>query len=322
MSEDIARLQVTRRETGARLDTFLSRRLAPLTRSQAERLARAGRVSINGRRARPGDRVREHDRIEVSLADELSAGPPALDIVHEDNHLLVVNKPPGLLVHAGPGGASRPTLVSLLSRRVSLPEAGGPARPGIVHRLDRFTSGLMVVAKTAEAFERLSRQVRERRVERRYLALVWGVVREDRLLIDIPVGRLLHNPARVTAAPGPAAGPAVPASTEVKVLDRYPRMTLVEARLLTGRTHQIRVHLNHLGHPVLGDPLYGIRRARREMRALDGVARSLAKALPGQALHAHRLRFRHPAGEQELSFSVPPPPEMAKLLAHLRGRML
>ncbi len=155
------------------------------------------------------------------------------------------------------------------------------------------------------------------------LALVWGVMREDRLLIDIPVGRLLRDPARVVAAPGPAAARrSVPAATDVRVLDRHARMTLVEARLLTGRTHQIRVHLNHLGHPVLGDPVYGLRRSRAEMRALDGVTRNLVKGLPGQALHAHRLQFRHPASGQEVSFSLPPPKAMAKLLAHLRGRVL
>jgi len=278
VSENVARLQVTRREKGIRLDAFLSHRLSPLTRSQAERLARAGKVSINGRRARPGDRVHENDRIEVTLADEPAAGLPTLEIVHEDDYLLVVNKPPGLLVHPGPGGSAQPTLASILARHTADSGAAALPRGGLVHRLDRFTSGLVVVAKTEEALNDLSQQVRERQVERHYLALVWGVMREDRLLIDIPVGRLLRDPARVVAAPGPAAARrSVPAATDVRVLDRHARMTLVEARLLTGRTHQIRVHLNHLGHPVLGDPVYGLRRSRAEMRALDGVTRNLVK---------------------------------------------
>ena len=324
MTETVERFQVTPGEEGRRLDAFLAGRLAGITRSRAERLAHTGKVLLNGRPARPGERLRKGDQVEVSLpaAEGRSAHTIAPDIVYEDEHLLIVNKPPGLVVHPGAGGTG-PTLVKALLAHTPLPEGYGPLRPGIVHRLDRFTSGLLMVAKTEQAFDHLSRQVREREVERRYLALVWGVMKEDRLLVDIPVGRLLRDPTRIVAAPRAAATRRpVPATTDVSVVERHLRMTLVEASLLTGRTHQIRVHLNHVGHPVVGDPRYGIRRSRVETRALDSSTRSLVKALPGQALHAHSLRFRHPAAEQDLSFSVPPPEAMARLLAHLGRRVI
>ncbi len=334
MTETTQRFQVEPREEGRRLDAFLSRRLAPITRSQVEKLAHAGKVLVNGRAAPPGDRVKAGDEVTISLPPPLTGALAPhvfpLEIVYEDDHLLVVNKPPGLAVHPGVGQATE-TLVNALIAHTSLAQGRGPLRPGIVHRLDRFTSGLLIAAKTDQAFTDLSRRIRDREVERRYLTLVWGVVKEDRMLIDIPVRRLLQDPTRVAAIP--RAAPALqdpegqlglrggasplPATTDVSTLNRYPAMTLLEARLLTGRTHQIRVHLNHVGHPVVGDPVYGLRRARQERRALDSKTLALVKALPGQALHAHSLRFQHPVTEQQLSFSIPPPPALARLLAHL-----
>jgi 23S rRNA pseudouridine1911/1915/1917 synthase len=319
VTETVERFRVEPREEARRLDEFLAGRLLTVTRSQAEKLAQAGKVLLNGRSARPGERVKAGDQVQVSLpgaAGGLAPHAIALDIVHEDEHLLIVNKPPGLAVHPG-AGRTQHTLVNALIAYTALPEGHGPLRPGIVHRLDRFTSGLLVVARSDQAFELLSRQVRERELERRYLALVWGVVREDRLLIDVPVRRLVQDPTRVVPALGPPRERAALATTDVRTLDRYPNLTLLEAKLLTGRTHQIRVHLNHVGHPVVGDPVYGIRRARQEKRALDSKTLALVKALPGQALHAHALAFRHPISGQELSFSVPPPAAMARLLAHL-----
>lgn len=320
MTETAERFRVEPREEARRLDEFLAGRLLTVTRSQAEKLAHAGKVLLNGRSARPGERVKAGDQVQVSLpaaaAGGLAPHAIALDIVHEDEHLLIVNKPPGLAVHPG-AGRTQHTLVNALIAYTALPEGHGPLRPGIVHRLDRFTSGLLMVAKTEAAFAELSRQVREREVARRYLALAWGVVREDRLLIDVPVRRLVQDPTRVVPALGPSREGAALATTDMRTLDRYPNLTLLEAKLLTGRTHQIRVHLNYVGHPVVGDPVYGIRRARQEKRALDSKTLALVKALPGQALHAHAVAFRHPISGQELSFSVPPPAAMARLLAHL-----
>ena len=319
VTETVARFQVGRKEEGRRIDAFLSRRLTAVSRSQVERLAHAGKVLLNGRTARPGERVKSGDEVEVSLPIGGEGPAPqalALDIVHEDEHLLVVNKPPGLAVHRGAGRPEH-TLVDALIAHTALPAGRDELRPGIVHRLDRFTSGLLMVAKTAQALESLSRQVRDREVERRYVVLVWGVVKEDRLLVDVPVRRLVQDPTRVVAVPGSARERAAPATTDTRTLERYAGMTLMEATLLTGRTHQIRVHLNHVGHPVVGDPVYGLRRSRQEKRSLDSKTLALVKALPGQALHAHNLRFRHPVTGQELSFSVPPPSAMARLLAHL-----
>jgi len=328
-------LEVASDEAGQRLDVFLARRLASLTRSQLEKLIKAGQVLVNGRPAKPGHRAEPGERVEV----EVPEAPPALprpeaiplDIVWEDDHLLVVNKPPGLVVHPGPGRTEGTLVNALLAHTRSLAAGRGPLRPGIVHRLDRDTSGLLLVAKTDAAFAELVRQLRAREIERRYLALVWGQVKGDRLLIDLPVGQLLHRRSRMAAAPAPSAARQVrSAMTEVTVLERYPLLgaqappshasgiTLVEVKLHTGRTHQIRVHLAHEGHPVAGDPAYGTRRARAEMISLDRKTLDLVKALPGQALHAHRLVFRHPITGRELAFSVPAPAQMGALLAHMR----
>ncbi len=265
--------------------------------------------------------------IEVLLAARRTASPRpediSLDILFEDEHVIVVNKPPGMVVHPGAGRHSGTLVNALLAHTRSLAAGSGEHRPGIVHRLDRDTSGLLVVAKTDQAYEVLSRQVRCREMERRYLALVWGAVREERLLIDVPVGRHLRDPTRMAAIPRAGEGRRTrPAHTDIVVLERYGPMTLVEARLSTGRTHQIRVHLAHQGHPVVGDPTYGLRRARQEKAALLAQTLALVRGLPGQALHAQLLRFRHPVGGQEVTFTAPMPAEMAVLVSHLstKGR--
>jgi 23S rRNA pseudouridine1911/1915/1917 synthase len=263
----------------------------------------------------------------------VQAGPPAaeipqlrpeaipLAILFEDEHVLVVDKPRGMTVHPG-HGRNRGTLVhALLAHTPTLSGTAGSHRPGIVHRLDRDTSGLMVVAKSEAAHRGLALQVRKREVSRRYLALVWGGVREDRILIDVPIGRHMRDPTRMAAVPRSQGDRRVrSALTDIRAVERLGPITLVEAQLGTGRTHQIRVHLAHVGHPVVGDPVYGRRRARQGMLGLAAETVSLVRALQGQALHAHMLRFRHPIGGQELSFSAPLPRDMGALLGHLRQR--
>ena len=326
---------------GQRVDTFLAGRDLGLSRSQAEGLAKSGQVLVDGRPVPPGRRLAAGERVEVTLprapAPETPPAPERLPlgILFEDDHLLVVNKPRGLAVHPGAGRASGTLVNALLAHTTALAAGSAPFRPGLVHRLDRDTSGLLVVAKTDQAYDDLSRQVRRREVERRYLALVWGNIREDQLLIDIPIGRHLHDRKRMAAVVQPLPGRTVrSAQTHITVVSRFASMTLVEAKLVTGRTHQIRVHLAHQGHPVVGDRTYGLRRAQREKAGLEQKAAlgaqasrlhqlktlSLVRALQGQALHAYRLRFRHPVGGQELTFSAPAPPDMAQLMSYLAAR--
>ena len=311
-------------EAGLRLDALVAQRGLTLTRSQAERLAKSGSVRVNGREARPGHRVAAGEQIEVLLPAEAGVSPPGaeavpLDIVFEDDHILVVNKPQGMVVHLGPGRLSGTLVNALLAHTPSLASGGGPHRPGIVHRLDRDTSGLMVVAKTDAAYEGLSRQVVEREVERRYLALVWGAIREDRLLIDVPIGHHLGEWTRMAAVPRPDAERRVrSAATDIRVAERFGPATLVDARPVTGRTHQIRVHLAYQGHPVVGDRVYGLRRARQEKAALGAAALTQVRALPGHALHAQTLIFVHPVSGQRLQFSISPPPALSGLVSYLR----
>jgi 23S rRNA pseudouridine1911/1915/1917 synthase len=318
-------MTVEAQEDGMRLDVFLAQRPLDVSRSQAERLAKSGSVLVAGAVASPGRRLSAGERVEVTLPAPHDAVPAPeqtpLEILFEDEHLAVVNKPQGMVTHPGAGRTTGTLVNALLGRVASLAAGAGPERPGIVHRLDRDTSGLLVVAKNEASYRELSRQVRERELERRYLALAWGSIPEDRILIDLPIGRQLRDRQRMAAVPRPAPGRRVRAAvTDIRVLERFGSITLVEARLPTGRTHQIRVHLAHQGYPVVGDRVYGLRKARQGKAASDAETLALVKKLPGQALHAQFLRFRHPATDQDVSFSVPPPPEMGGLLAHLRKR--
>lgn len=336
MSE--ASLRVEGAESGKRLDVVLAGRALGLTRSEAERLAKQGHVLVGGHPASPGRRMAAGEVVQVSLPSEAELEPRPeripLDILFEDDDVIVVNKSRGMVVHpvAGPSGALKGhtsgTLVhALLAHTHRLAAGSGAHRPGIVHRLDRGTSGLLVVAKTDAAYHGLARQIRRREAERRYLALVWGNVREDRLLIDVPIGRRQREPTRMAAVPqlGQAGnlrewrGKLRSAQTDITVLRRFGEISLVEAKLGTGRTHQIRVHLAHIGHPVVGDVVYGLRQARRRRAGLGRETGAMVQALEGQALHAHFLRFRHPTTGQEVTFSAAMPPDMARLVSHLAG---
>lgn len=319
-------LDVQPGDAGQRLDAFIAGR-GVLARSQAEKLAKEGRICVNGKPARAGYRVQPGDSVHVPadgprLPTPHSRPPTPIPVLFEDDAIVVVNKPPGLAVHPGAGRPGGTLIDMLLAQIPALRRSGGaPERPGIVHRLDRDTSGVMVVAKTAAAYEGLSRQVRQREMDRRYLALAWGRIEEDRLVIDVPIGRAQADPTRMVAAPS-AARLSRAAVTDIWVQQRAAAMTVVEARLVTGRTHQIRVHLAHIGHPVVGDPVYGRRVAQRGEAEVDGETLALIEALPGQALHAQSLAFRHPTTGQQVRFSAPPYPEMAKLLVHLKASVV
>lgn len=289
---------------GLRLDRFLAERAGlGLSRSRVQQLIRAGRVHVDGRPARASQPVRPGSTIAVELPppEPVAAEPEAipLDVVYEDEDLLVVNKPRGMVVHPAPGHRTGTLVNALLHHCRDLTGIGGALRPGIVHRLDRDTTGLLVVAKGEMAYRSLAAQLRRREVERRYLALVHGVPPPEGT-VDAPIGRDPRRRTRMAVVPG-----GRPARTHFRVREAFgDAFALLEVRLETGRTHQIRVHLSAIGHPVVGDPVYGPRRRW--------------PGLGGQALHAYRLEFTHPRTGQRMAFEVPPPPDMEALLQRLR----
>ena len=302
-------LQVRADQPGERLDVAVAR-LCELSRAQAHRLIGEGRVSQNGRvRSKPGERLEIGDELLVSLPEPIPAQPEAeaipLRILYEDDHLLVVDKPPGMPVHPGPGHASRTLVNALLAHCPDLPGIGGVQRPGIVHRLDKDTSGLLVVAKDERAHAGLSAQLKAREMKKTYLALVEGRLQPPEALIDAPIGRDPNNRRRMMVRPSAGTGRAAvggrEAQTAYKVRTYLDGYTLVEASPISGRTHQIRVHLASLGHPLIGDVVYG--------RA--------SKLVPRQFLHAWRLAFRHPIDGRDLSFETPLPDDLEAALQQL-----
>lgn len=293
---------------GFRLDVYLTECIEDASRSYIQKLIKDGRVTVNGGECRrPGRSMRTGDKVVAILPPppqtELVAEDIPLDILHEDRDVLVVNKPPGLVVHPAPGHATGTLVNAVLHHCPGFERPGADlTRPGIVHRLDRFTSGVMVVAKTNAAFASLSEQSRAHTFDRRYLALVQGVFKEDRGRIEASIGRSLSDPMKM-AVTGIASREAV---THFEVVERFGPASLLSLELETGRTHQIRVHLRFAGHPVLGDPVYGV--TAFADWAITPEARQALEALPGQALHAERLGFDHPATGKRVTFTAPPPP--------------
>ncbi len=290
---------------GQRLDHFLAGQEPFLSRNQVQRLMDNGLVLVNARPARPSYRLRAGDLIRMTVPPPeemaLTPEPIPLDIVYEDEDLLVVNKPAGLVVHPA-AGHHRGTLVNaLLDHCPDLTGIGGYLRPGIVHRLDKDTSGLMLVSKTDLAHQGLSAELKARQIKRKYLALVHGEVRSEKGLIDAPLGRDPRERKRIAVVAGGRT-----ARTHYRVRERFPGYTLLEVELETGRTHQIRVHLAYAGYPVAGDPVYGPRR-----NPLN---------LPGQALHAYRIAFTHPRTGERMTFEAPLPPAFSAALDLLRAR--
>ena len=282
---------------GERLDSFLTRAAAAPSRAAAQRLIDARAVTVDGVARRRSWRLSPGEIVEVQPGEEAPepAGAVPFEIVHEDEHLLVVDKPPGVVTHPAPGHRG-PTLASALSSR-----AGGgpdPERAGIVHRLDRDTSGLMVVARTEEAYQALTRMIRRREVRREYLALVSGHPDTDEGTIDAPIGRdRVQRTVVSTRSDRPHS-----AVTHFRVLERFPRTSLLEVRLETGRTHQIRAHLAAIGHPVCGDPRYG------------GAGCGRRLGLRRQFLHASKLMFSHPASGELLTCESKPPVDLRPIL--------
>jgi len=296
-----------------RLDSFLSGRLE-LSRTRVQSLIAGGRVQLDGRAPKKSERVEEGSRIEVHVpppvAVEIEAEDLPLDIAYQDEALLVVNKAAGMVVHPAPGHRTGTLVNALMYHVKDLSGIGGRLRPGIVHRLDRDTSGLMVVAKTDAAHRVLSDALRERRVKRLYRAAAWGHLEESSLTVDAPIGRDPRDRKRMAVLES-----GRPAITRARVREQWNRADLLDVALQTGRTHQIRVHLAHVGHPVVGDLTYGV----GWERGLGGPARRWAQELgrrtPRQFLHAAELMFEHPETGERVEFKAPLPDDLAAVAA-------
>jgi 23S rRNA pseudouridine1911/1915/1917 synthase len=301
--------------SGLRLDQALAGLLPEFSRSRIQGWIDAGAVRLDARPAKPRTRVFGGEAVQVRArlpeTTAFAAEPMALAVVHEDADLLVIDKPAGLVVHPAAGNWSGTLLNGLLHRD---PALASLPRCGIVHRLDKDTSGLLVVARTLAAHQSLVAQLAARTVRREYRALVLGEVTAGGH-VDAPIGR---HPVRRTAMAVVASGR--PAHSDYRVLARYPGLTLLGVRLHTGRTHQIRVHMAHIGHPLVGDPLYGSGRAKRSgTGAAGGSAAAAVQGFPRQALHALKLGLVHPRTGAALAYEVPLPADFAALLAELEA---
>ena len=305
-----------------RLDRFLTSVLPGQSRSQIQRLIEDGHVLVNGRAAKSNQRLRAAQTITVDIPEPVDAAPKAealpLAVIYEDRDLIVVDKPAGMVVHPAAGHPDGTLVNALLHHVDDLSGIGGEKRPGIVHRLDRGTSGLLVVAKHDAAHDALARQFEQRDVEKEYVALVWGEVMAGRR-IDLPVGRDPVNRKRMAAAaPKHAAEPnrvrrSREAVTRIVAAEHFGRLlTLATVAIHTGRTHQIRVHLSAIGHPVVGDSLYGglHRRVPGDLRAVTHLDRPF--------LHAARLAFAHPSDGRRMEFESPLPADLQRVLDELQ----
>ena len=302
-------------ESGMRLDSIVASRIPDISRSQAAQLISIKQIWVNGTIKKSGYRVKSGDEITVHIPPPLppSFGPEpiAIDILFEDEHLLVVNKQPGLVVHPGPGHHTGTLVNGLIYYYPDLEGVGAERRPGIVHRLDRYTSGALIVAKNTAAHRKLSYQFKTRKIHKTYMALVWGDVKSEFGTVSHPIGR--HPVDRKRMSTKSHKGRT--AETKWKVRERFQGATLLEVYLKTGRTHQIRVHCAAINHPILGDAIYG-----GKIRKKYGASTANAiNSAPRQMLHAWRLEFAHPVLEKNLAVEAPLPDDMVALLESLRN---
>ncbi len=298
-----------------RVDLYLQEKIGSISRTRIQKLIADGLVTVNGCEVRGSYRPRGGDEIEAVVPDpkkfRLVAEDISLDIVYEDDEIIVVNKPPGTVVHPGPGHWTGTLVNALLYHVTDFRGISGQIRPGLVHRLDMDTSGLLVVAKSDRSLNFLADEMKERRIKRRYIALVWGHMREEEGTIDAPIGRSRKD-RKIMAVTNLGSREA---NTRYRVISGYLFADKLEVRLGTGRTHQIRVHLSHLGHPVIGDADYGGRE-----KALSGIfdqyrprALEILKVIDRQALHAYKLSLRHPSSGLEMTFESELPADIKRV---------
>lgn len=284
-------------EVGKRIDLYLSENTS-YSRSKIAKLIKDGFVTVNGNKITSSYKIKENDVIDLTLNDEevvdLKPEKMDLDIVYEDDYLAIINKKSGVVVHPAVGNYSH-TLANGLMYHFNTISNSKTIRPGIVHRLDKDTSGLMVVAKNDEIHEKLADMIKNKQVERKYLALVWGVVRHEKGMIDAPIGRDINNRQKYAVTDINSKDSV----THFKVLKRYNDVTLLECKLDTGRTHQIRVHMEYIKHPIVNDPVYGKRKIINSF---------------GQMLHSKSIKLKHPVSGEELFFEVRPPKEFTEII--------
>lgn len=297
-------------ENSDRLDRYLSQELSELSRSRIQQLIEQGHVQIN-------DQVCISKKIHLKTGDRISLEIPAiqplqiqaadipLDILYEDDELIILNKPAGLVVHPAPGHPDGTLVNAILAHCPNLPGIGGVQRPGIVHRLDKDTTGAIAIAKTDLAYQHLQAQLQAKTARREYLGLVYGVPKTETGSIDLPIGRNPQDRKKMAIVSVEDGGRT--AVTHWQVKERLANYTLIHFQLETGRTHQIRVHSAKMGHPIVGDPVYG-------------SGRSVGVNLPGQALHAWKLQLQHPLSGNLVQVTAPPPPSFTTLLEVLRRR--
>ena len=290
-------------ENGKRLDSYIASIDENITRTSAQRLIEKGNVLINGNRQKVSYKVSEGDLITIEEVQaqeiELKAQDIPIEIIYEDNDIIVVNKPKGMVVHPANGNPDG-TLVNAIMAicKESLSGIGGEIRPGIVHRLDKDTSGLLIIAKNDKAHVNMSEQIKNHEVKKTYFALVRGIVKENEATIDMPIGRSISDRKKMAVNKN-----GKNAVTHIKVLKRYDKYTLLEINIETGRTHQIRVHLSHIGYPVIGDYTYS--NGKNEF------------GIVGQCLHAKELEFRHPVTGKEMKLEAPLPEYLKNVLEKL-----
>lgn len=298
-----------------RLDAFIARSVEGLTRSAAQRLIEEGRVTVGGGTAKPSLKLKGGDEIVVEIPPPVPAEPQAeeipLDILYEDRDVVVVNKPAGMVVHPAAGNPAGTLVNALLGHCTDLSGIGGELRPGIVHRIDKDTSGILVVAKSDRAHHSLANQFKEHTIKRVYLALVFGSPKEDRGKIEAAIGRHPVDRKKMSGT----ARRGKHAVTHWRVQGRFNGITLLQLRLETGRTHQIRVHLSEAGHPLVGDTVYG--GSGRLANIQDPLLRQLIKELGRQALHAKTLGFIHPVSGEYMEFDTELPEDMARIIGYL-----
>jgi 23S rRNA pseudouridine1911/1915/1917 synthase len=292
-----------------RLDVWLTAALKEFSRSYADKLIQDGNAVVNGRKVKSGYKLKAGDMVEVNVPEpkplEVTAEEIELDIIHEDEDIIVINKPRGMVVHPAAGNYSG-TLVNALLRHCgdSLSDINGVIRPGIVHRIDKDTSGVLIIAKNNRSHKVLSDMLKEHDINRIYIAVAEGVIMEDQGTVDAPIGR--HPVDRKKMAVNLKNGRR--AVTHFRVLERFADTTLLELRLETGRTHQIRVHMSYIGHPLVGDIVYGRKKQKYDFE--------------GQALHAGTLGFIHPGTGEYVEYTAEPPEEFTKLVERLRNHFL
>lgn len=301
----IMNLNVDINDANKRVDVFISEKIETLSRSQVQKLIEDDKVFVNDKKIKSNYKIKDGDLIKVEIPDpvKIDVTPEDIDIeiLYEDEDIVVVNKSQGMVVHPAAGNYTGTLVNALLSKCSNLSGINGAIRPGIVHRIDKDTSGVLVVAKNDIAHQNLSNQIKEHSVNRIYIALVEGIIKNDSGVINLPIGR--HPVERKKMAVVSRGGRN--AVTHFKVIERFKENTLIEARLETGRTHQIRVHMAYIGHPLVGDPVYGYKKQKYKLK--------------GQVLHAMTLGFIHPTKNEYMEFTAPLPDYFNELIRKLRN---